>query len=131
MLTPSGAGLTCTDLVAFTGCQSGYLGSFKHNMQRIINAITSAGKAIYLARTPPHKTNNTRDTLIQEYNTVIGQLITDNNFITYTAPDFHTYFKANPGEMADDLHPNGAGYQSMATLWCPALHGQDGMICRP
>jgi len=91
--------------------------------------VTGAGKAIYLAKAPPHKTNATRDTLIQEYNTVIDELIAVNAFVTYTVPDFHAYFTANPTQMADDLHPNGVGYQNMATIWCTSLNGQAGMIC--
>ena len=106
----------------FTGCDGGYLGSFKHNMQQIINAVTAAGKLVILGKTPPHMSDPVRDSRITDYNAVIGELITENGF-TYTAPDFHAFFTANPGEMADDLHPNGAGYNSMADGWCKRLNG--------
>jgi len=127
--TPSGSGLMCTDLVAFTGCDAGYLGSFKHNMQQIINAVTSAGKGVYLAKAPPYLANTTRDALVVQYNLVIDELITENG-LGYVAPDFHTWFTANPSEFsADGIHPNGRGYQSMARIWCEALNLQMGLWC--
>ncbi len=117
--TPSGLGLASGD--------SGYAGSFKDNMQQMIDAILAAGKEVYLSRTPPHTTDTGRDTRIQGYNNVIDELVTENGF-TYTPPDFHAYFTANQAEMADQLHPNGVGYQSMARLWCDSLN-QPGMLC--
>jgi hypothetical protein len=92
-------------------------------MQRIINAVTAAGKMVFLGKTPPHMTDTTRDSRIQEYNAVIDELIDENGFTPYTAPDFHAYFSAHPGEMHDALHPNGAGYKSMADGWCKHLNG--------
>lgn len=120
--TPPGTGLSCTDLVNFTGCDAGYLGSFKHNIQQIINAAAAAGKATILGKTSPHLGDAPRDDRIQDYNGVIDELIADNGF-TYTAPDFHAYFTANPGDMADNLHPNGAGYKAMADGWCKHMNG--------
>ena len=52
------------------------------------------------------------------------------NNITITPPDFYNYFKhIDPGtgnpryedQYADNLHPKGVGYQSMAGLWFDAL----------
>ena len=107
----------------------GLAGSFKHNLQRIINAVTGESKMIFLAKAPPHMSNATRDAVIQEYNLVIDELIVDNGFSGYSPPDFHTYFINNPGEMSDNLHPNGQGYESMARLWCESLNGQLSMVC--
>jgi lysophospholipase L1-like esterase len=64
----------------------------------------------------------TSTTIIQEYNVVIDELASENGITTFTAPnDFYTYFQNNPGELPDGIHPNGAGYQSMAALWLTAL----------
>ena len=125
ILTPSGLGLIPGD--------AGYDGSFKDNMQQIIDAVTAAGKAIFLAKTLPVMGDAVRNTIVQGYNDVIDELISE-NFFNYTAPDFHTYFTNNPGEMADNLHPNGAGYVSMANNsadqdWCAVLNNQIGIIC--
>lgn len=130
MPPPSGAGLTCTSLNPISGCDSGYLGSFKHNMQRMINAAADAGKQLILAKAPPHLTNGPRDALIQGYNNAVEQVVTENGF-GYTPPDFHTFFSANPGLMVDALHPNGLGYREMADLWCQSLNGQMGIFCTP
>jgi lysophospholipase L1-like esterase len=106
---------------------------FKANMQQIIDAVRAAGKQIYLAKAPPHLGDTVRDDLIVEYNDAIQELVDDGNngFSGYTPPDFHTFFTNTPQQMADDLHPNGKGYRSMARMWCESLNGQAGMICTP
>jgi lysophospholipase L1-like esterase len=58
--------------------------------------------------------------MIQEYNTVIDELVLTNNILV-VPPAFYAYFQAHQGELADGLHPNGTGYQSMANLWFNAL----------
>ena len=103
---------------------SGYPGSFKDNMQQIINAIKSAEKIAILAKAPVAlPLNGPRDLLIQEYNLVIDELINNPaNNISTAAPDFHAHFEAAfQTEYFDDLHPNGTGYQSMANLWIGVL----------
>jgi lysophospholipase L1-like esterase len=98
----------------------GYDGSYKDNMQKIISAIVAAGKTPYLAEVPYTIYPNFSDSYIQEYNVVIDELVLENG-IPVTAPPFYTYFLENPGKLADGLHPNGSGYQSMANLWFSAL----------
>jgi len=128
MPTPSGLDLGPAD--------SGYAGSFKDNLQRLINAVTmpvpsGAGKLIFLAKAPPYLANSMRNTRVAEYNQVVDQLVTENGF-SYAPPDFFTYFTINPGEFSSDgIHPNGAGYQSMGNLWCQGLNGQMGLMCIP
>ena len=96
-------------------------GTFKANMQQMITLVKNAGKKAYLAKIPYAKGAYTgRNTLIQQYNTVIDQLISENS-ISVAAPDFYTYFESHQSQYSDDLHPNGTGYQSMANLWSNAL----------
>jgi VCBS repeat-containing protein len=104
---------------------------FKANMQALIDAVTAAGKEIYLAKAPPHLGDTVRDDLIVQYNDAIDELVIENGFSGYTPPDFHTFFTNTPQQMADDLHPNGRGYRSMARMWCESLNGQAGMVCIP
>jgi lysophospholipase L1-like esterase len=123
----------------------GYPGTYKDNMQRIIDAINSAGKEILIAKPPitlgdnvnstpyPDPDTGARSVLIKEYNQVIDELVSDPlNNITVTPPDFYNYFKeidpatASPryeDQYADNLHPNGIGYQSMAQLWFEEITG--------
>jgi lysophospholipase L1-like esterase len=132
---PSGRGL-------YPG-NAGYPGTYKHNMQQMIDAINNAGKKVCLAKLPitlgdspfsvpyPDPDNAARNVLIREYNQVIDELVNDpSNAITVAPPDFYNYFKSidpvtgNPrytDQYADNLHPNGLGYQSMANLWFDAL----------
>jgi len=130
----AGAGPVASGLGLIPG-DAGYAGSFKDNMQQIIDAVVAAGKKIYLGKTLPFPLDAGRDTVVNDYNLVIDELITANT-LGYTAADFHTWFTNNPTEMnADGIHPNGLGYQSMSNNnavgqdWCDTLNGQDGMIC--
>jgi lysophospholipase L1-like esterase len=98
----------------------GYADSYKDNMQKIISAILAAGKTPYLAEVPYTSDPFRSDSMIQEYNVVIDELVLTNN-ITVVPPAFYAYFLAHQGELADGLHPNGTGYQSMGNLWFNAL----------
>jgi lysophospholipase L1-like esterase len=91
----------------------GYSGSYKDHMQQIISAVLGAGKTPYLAKVPYSSQPLLSDASIREYNTVINELVVANG-ITVTPPDFYTWFQSNPGQLADTVHPNGTGYQSMA-----------------
>jgi lysophospholipase L1-like esterase len=102
----------------------GYAGSFKDNMQRIITAIQNANKIPYLAKVPVALGSlSYLNTSLQEYNDVIDELKKDNN-IAITPPDFYCFFENNQDQMDDDLHPDGIGYQSMASLWRDTLLNQ-------
>jgi lysophospholipase L1-like esterase len=110
---PSGIGLFIGD--------PGYSGSFKSNMQQIVDKIKTAGKYPFLAYVP--KAFAPREFLnpdLSEYNEVIYELVSENS-ISVAPPNFYTWFEAHPEEMDDDLHPNGLGYISMANLWYSAF----------
>jgi lysophospholipase L1-like esterase len=114
---PSGKGLGPGD--------PGYAGSYKENMQKIINAVNAAGKRIALAKVPVIRpSSNPANLVVQDYNIVIDELVSDShNRITVTPPDFYTYFSTRYwSEYSDQFHPNGTGYQSMANLWYQALN---------
>jgi lysophospholipase L1-like esterase len=94
--------------------------TYKANMQTIITAIKNAGKTPYLAKVP-YTTNSSFSLLsIQDYNAAIDELKSENG-ITVTPPDFYAWFQSHTSQLADGLHPNGTGYQSMANLWFTAL----------
>ena len=128
MLLDSGLGLGPGD--------AGYPGSYKYYVQQYINAVTGAGKRVYLAKIPPYLSDAGRDATIQTYNQVIDELVTKlqtdhpTDYVNYVPPDFHTYFTAHPGELGSDgIHPTGTGYASMGRLWCNALNEQMGLTC--
>jgi lysophospholipase L1-like esterase len=107
---------------------SGYAGSYKEAMQGLINAITGAGKKVYVAKVPPLIGNSTKNAVIQTYNQVIDELVAENagTNLVYAGPDFYTYFSSNPGQIGSDtIHPTGAGYSAMAGLW------RDRLIAAP
>jgi lysophospholipase L1-like esterase len=99
--------------------QAGYLGSFKGNMQQIIDVIRNAGKIPVLAKVL-YQTNLSVDPRVQQYNQVINELMVANS-LTVLPPDFYAFFATNPSLLPDGLHPNGVGYQSMSTLWYNSL----------
>jgi lysophospholipase L1-like esterase len=53
-------------------------GSYRDNMQRIISAIRAAGKLPYLAKVPYSSSPRNSIASIQEYNTVIDELVAAN-----------------------------------------------------
>jgi lysophospholipase L1-like esterase len=94
--------------------------TYKSNMQAIITAIKNAGKTPYLAKVPYTSDPLRSDTAIQDYNAAIDELRASNG-ISVVAPDLYSWFESHPSELADGIHPNGTGYQSMANLWFNAL----------
>jgi lysophospholipase L1-like esterase len=140
---PSGLGLLPGD--------AGYASSFKDNMQQIIDDIQGAGKEVYLAKVPialgdssagipfADPEGEPRNQLIREYNQVIDGLVLSNH-IAVSPPDFYSYFSSvDPAtgkyryeeEYADNLHPNGVGYGSMAKLWADAIQDAPDTIPSP
>jgi len=132
---PSGQGLNPSD--------PGYPGTFKDNMQKIINALHNAGVDVALAKinvaladcagsggstcTPYSypQSDGVRNVLIQQNNAVIDELknITANN-ITVTPPDLWNWSWTQgfyQTEYYDYIHPNGNGYRAVANLWSAAL----------
>jgi LmbE family N-acetylglucosaminyl deacetylase/lysophospholipase L1-like esterase len=109
---PSGLGLHTGD--------AGYAGSYKETMQGLISAITGAGKKVYVAKVPPIIGNAAKNTVIQGFNQVINELVSENSGsgLVYAGPDLYTYFSANSGQIGSDkVHPTGAGYSAMGGLW--------------
>jgi lysophospholipase L1-like esterase len=105
---PSGKGLLPGD--------AGYSGSFKDSMQRIITNLKQAKKIPLLAKVPfVVNASASRDQLIRDYIVVIDELVATNN-IRVTPPDFYAYLKQNPGQLPDTVHPNGEGYQAIASF---------------
>ncbi|MBP2678496.1 MAG: hypothetical protein H6Q82_1561, partial [Deltaproteobacteria bacterium] len=94
--------------------------TYKSNMQTIISAILAAGKTPYMAKVP--YTSNVRYSIssILEYNAAIDELVAENG-ITVSPPDFYALFQNTSLLDADGLHPNGTGYQAMASQWQAAL----------
>jgi lysophospholipase L1-like esterase len=124
----------------------GYPGTFKDNMQQIIDAINADGRETCLAKAPialgdcfdpficvPYidPDNGPRSVMIKEYNEVVDELFNEpTNYINIIPPDFYSYFNYyDPQaeiyryevEYFDNLHPNGQGYRSMAEQWLEAL----------
>ena len=130
---PSGVGLSPGD--------SGYPGTYKENMQIIINAVNAAGKEVCLSKLPitlgdtPTSTEyanpdlGRRSVLTKEYNDVIDELKDDFlNRITVIPPDLYSLFNQDVSggkrydfEYYDNLHPNGIGYGSMANEWLESI----------
>jgi len=113
----------------------GYDGSFKDNMQQIINAINGSSMEACISKVPvqladcstcswyENPSEGARNEIVRGYNRVIDELCGDPlNQISVVPPDFYTYYlDYYQQEYADWLHPNGLGYRSMADLWRQSL----------
>jgi lysophospholipase L1-like esterase len=97
--------------------QPGYAGTYKDHMQQIVSTVVASGKIPVLGKVLfVHSPYDYANPLIQQYNTVIDELVFENG-ITHAPPDFYTYFEGHPALYDDSLHPNGSGFISMANLW--------------
>jgi lysophospholipase L1-like esterase len=120
--------------------------NYKTNITQIISTVKDAGKRPLLAKIPIQfrgegsfkppcdaASAQTVNQRIREYNKAVEQLITENNLEValghpLTPPDFYSYFEKKPIdshgksiEFSDCIHPNDAGYKSMAVQWKAAL----------
>jgi len=123
---PVPSGLGCNG----TACN----GTYKGNMQSIIDGINNAGKSAFIAQVPPSfgstsistpfpdPLNTTRNDIIQEYNEVIRNELNNRNL----GPDlFACFLGANNrySLFTDNFHPNGLGYAVISQLWHDVLTG--------
>ncbi|MCF6325026.1 MAG: GDSL-type esterase/lipase family protein [Gammaproteobacteria bacterium] len=115
------------------GGDVGYAGSYKDNMQQIIDLVISAGKTPVLGKVAITYTGCSTCTpfadaelapvnaTIREFNLVVEELVAD-NLTALVGPDWYSLFKDNPQLIsADGIHPNGVGYQRMAREWLKLL----------
>ncbi len=118
--------------------------TFRNNMQQMIDMIKQSGKVPLLAKIPRvlgdtynglsyeqqnrDPENGARNSKIRQYNQIIDELVADNNLSE--APDFYERFRTTFGNRyststedgyADNLHPDGMGYDLMAKIWKETL----------
>ncbi len=122
---PSGLGCSGSD------CD----GTYKQNMQLLVDKIVAAGKTAVVALVPPswgasgtgppfpNPLDASKNLLIQEYNSVISSEL---QYIQ-TGVDFFSFFLSpiinRFSLFYDNFHPNGLGCAVMAKLWSNALTG--------
>ena len=94
--------------------------SYKNNMESIIVTLQNNGKMPVLGKVPYYAACPSCNTYITQYNSAIDELVGLYG-IQVTPPDFYNWYLNHQSELADGLHPNGVGYQSMANLWETAL----------
>jgi lysophospholipase L1-like esterase len=94
--------------------------TYKANMQAIITAVKNDGKIPYLAKVPYTTDPLRSDAAIRGYNAAIDEL-RGSNGIAVVAPDFYAWFQSHQIELSDGVHPDGTGYQSMASKWFEVL----------
>jgi lysophospholipase L1-like esterase len=108
-------------------------GTFKGNMQSLINTLTAAGLTVSVARILPAfgsgsipftnpLTASFNTNYIQPYNSVITSQLTG----CQVGPDLFAYFLSPTVNRfslyTDTVHPNGLGYLLMAYLWHNSLN---------
>jgi lysophospholipase L1-like esterase len=92
--------------------------AFGNNMQMMIDTLKAAGRIPVIPRIPYSGDGNHGS--VPNYNAVIDQLTQTNGLMT--GPDLYAYFMAHTDEfMADNLHPNNAGFRAMNQLWADAM----------
>lgn len=92
---------------------------FKANLQAMIDLIVQSGADPFLAKVP-YSLKTTINSAIQLYNQKIDELASENALLV-TPPDFYSFFEDNQNLFSDSFHPDGTGYQNMASLWSNVL----------
>lgn len=107
-------------------------GQWQRNVESIIRKLKAAGinaSDIYLGRVPYRDGTSAgaeaSRQLMQEYNARIPAITANTG--ARIGPDFYAYFEAHTSQLADNLHPNQAGYDAMAGLWTQSVTGSS--IC--
>jgi len=110
-------------------------GTYKENVQNLINTLTAAGVTPVISLVPPTFGSSTpltdsRNLLTQDYNSVLLNELS----IPATGPDLYSYFlSASQNRIslfADSLHFNGLGYVIVARLWEHYLNGATSLPTR-
>jgi lysophospholipase L1-like esterase len=98
---------------------------FAANMHTIVAELSSrfaaTPPAIHLA-CPSWAAQDLRHQAESTYMPVIEQMRA--TVATGAAPNFYTWYRDTPADLADAVHPNAAGYRDMAGLWLQSLGGQ-------
>lgn len=112
---PFDSGVNCTEQNFLDGVPTCF-GTFKYYMREMVVQLQGIGKVPILVQVPFANNQPTFvQDRIQDYNTAILDLADKRN-LAVTPPDFHTHFQTYPLELYDDIHPNGIGYRSIATM---------------
>lgn len=105
-------------------------GTFKGNMQALINTLTGAGKTVHVAKVPPvlgftspfsNPAAHSINIRVREFNNVIGDELSGHQI----GPDLYDYFLGSVNRISlfsDGLHPNALGHTIVAYLWHNALN---------
>jgi len=123
---PRPSGLNC----AGAACN----GTFYQYVQSVVDTLSGAGKAVFIALPPPrfgangtsvpytHPDSALSNRFIKKYIQVIRFQLTKHRL----GPDFYAFFLGTKNRfhlMADNLHPNSLGTVVMAYLWRNAITG--------
>jgi lysophospholipase L1-like esterase len=92
---------------------------FKANLQGMIDLIAQSGAEPFLAKVP-YSLKTSINSAIELYNQKIDELAAE-NALSVVPPDFYGFFENNQNLFSDSFHPDGIGYQNMASLWSAVL----------
>ena len=121
-----------TSIPSGLGCAAdACAGTFKGNMQALVDSLNAAGKTVYIAHPPPafgsnppysNPLNRSRNRRIQEYNEVIDNELSGAN----SGPELFSFFLSPAVNrlslFRDGTHPNALGHLVIAHLWHDTLN---------
>jgi len=94
----------------------GAMEDYRRAMETLIQEVQSRGKMAIIPRIPWAR--NRSEATQEAMNKVVDDLI--QKFKLPKGPDFYAHFRANPGQLRDELHPNAEGCKEMNRLWAEA-----------
>lgn len=97
--------------------------SYKENIKRIIKTLKDEGeiKRIILNQPPYAESfDNGKNRLLAEYSVKLDELL-EPGLVLKGDREAYEYFKKNPSQLGDGLHPNSEGYHNLGHFWAKAL----------
>lgn len=90
---------------------------FERNLEDMIELLKKAGKVPVIARIPFSTSANHRS--VEAFNKVVDAVTKKHGLLP--GPDLYAYFKENPKDLDDGLHPNNKGCIALNRLWAEAV----------
>jgi acyl-CoA thioesterase I len=90
---------------------------FERNLEDMVALIQKAGRVPVIARIPFSTSANHKS--VASFNAAVDAVTKKHGLVP--GPDLYAYFKDNPGELEDGLHPNSKGCVALNRLWAEAV----------
>ena len=90
--------------------------AYRKDLLQVVAKVRAAGKIPVIARVP-FRVGSPQD-FPARLNAVVDEVTREQGLVP--GPDLYSYFRANPGQLEDGLHPDAAGAREVIRRWAEA-----------